>query len=97
MNILDGDVDVVKQFGVVFHGTACREEYHTFLIFVLLDECKQQHKPLITRTNHVPLVRNKLSKPRTPGGVDIWIILWHVFILGQNFKPVLVKIIDQTA
>ena len=57
MNVLDRNVDVVEEFGVVFDGAARGEEYHAFLVFVLLDECEEQHEPLITRAYHVPLGR----------------------------------------
>lgn len=43
----DGQVDVVEQLVVVFHGHAGREEDHQLLLAVLLQEGEQQQEALL--------------------------------------------------
>ena len=53
--VLDRYVYVVEQFRVVFDAGAGGEEYHTFLVLVLLDEGEEEHEPLVWGTHNVAL------------------------------------------
>ena len=55
----DGQIDVVEQLVVELDRHAAAEEHHHLLLPVLLQECEQQHEPLLRGTHHVPATQRQ--------------------------------------
>ncbi len=55
MEVKHGNVDIVEELCMVFHGVAAREEYDDLLFEILLQECEEEEKAAIGGADNVSL------------------------------------------
>lgn len=70
VKVEDGDIDIVQQLRVVFHWITARKEDNDLLFQILLQKCKQQHKPLVGITNDIALFEH-IDRGCFLGGIDV--------------------------
>jgi hypothetical protein len=57
VEIQDGDIDKVEEFGVVLDGLATGEEDDDFLLCITMEEGKEEQESFICFTDNVTLLR----------------------------------------